>query len=240
MRWNRGLQRIRRQGRGRSVVCSRVVCFLFLFGVLFRIVPAQAVAIKDGDWQYWNYETIEIKVADRLKLRLDQELRFADNMGKLYYEHTEPAVVYELQKWLSLDLGYRSVLDNGSGKWVYESMPFGILTPKWSWNGFDIWDKNRLEYRIFEDKRDMWRYRQLIGVKLPCILPIFNVRPFVSNEFLITMTEQGYNENRLSGGVALELLKNLKGEIYYMWRADKKASCWTDRNILGTKLKFSF
>lgn len=49
-----------------------------------------------------------------------------------------------------------------------------------------------------------------------------------------------YNQNRLSAGLNMDFMKNVRGEIYYMLKSDRGRAKWTDANILGLRLKAIF
>lgn len=215
--------------------------YLFLIALLGNCAAwAHAEVGEDGDWQYWNTEEIEYKFADKWKAKLEQELRFGDGMGKLFYEHTQAGVAYDLEKWLNVGVFYRGIFENVKNKWLYEARPLGDVTVKQTWMGFDLEDRNRLEYRFLENREDMWRYRNRIMLKLPWKFTAWEFRPYTSNEFFIYFNEEGYAQNRMYGGIEFKPFKHVKAEIFYMWKASKKSTGWIDNNIFGTKIKISF
>jgi hypothetical protein len=204
-------------------------------------VPLANAAIKDGDWQYWNGEEFEIKLQKKWKIKLEEELRFGESMGKLFYEHTQIGSFHDITPWFNLAAGYRDVFCKGVHQWQHEAMPFGEVMFKSAWNGFNLSDKSRLEYRMLEARTDNWRYRNKVTLKLPWRFTQFAIRPYVSNEFLIQMMKNdGYNENRLYGGLECTPWKNVSGDIFYLWQDLKRSAGWEDRNIFGSKLKISF
>jgi hypothetical protein len=67
------------------------------------------------------------------------------------------------------------------------------------------------------------------------------IQPNVSDEILIGFGQTNqFNQNRFSTGLAMNLTKNLKAEIYYMLQSSKSSGKWVDANVLGTKLKLAF
>lgn len=204
-------------------------------------VPFAHAAIKDGDWQYWNVEELELKLQKKWKIKLEEELRFGESMGKLFYEHTQAGLFHDITPWFNLGAGYRDVFSKGVHGWQHEAMPFGEALFKTVLKGFDLSDKSRLEYRMLEARTDNWRYRNKVTLKLPWKFAPFAFRPYVSNEFLIQMMKnEGYNENRLYGGLEMTFTKNVSGDMFYLWQALKRPARWEDRNIFGTRLKISF
>jgi hypothetical protein len=97
-----------------------------------------------------------------------------------------------------------------------------------------------LEWRDYENKEEVWRYRNKTTVKLPLKLTKYNLQPYVAEEFFINLPEDNINQNRLSSGFSFRLAKNVKGSIYYMFKKSKGTDGWTDTNVIGIQFKFLF
>jgi len=97
-----------------------------------------------------------------------------------------------------------------------------------------------LEYRDRENKKDVWRYRNKFMMKIPLELTKLKLQPYLADEVFINLDKEGYNRNRLYSGVAFNLSKNVKGEIYYLWQSSRSGGGWNEINVLGTQLKFYF
>lgn len=101
-------------------------------------------------------------------------------------------------------------------------------------------DRSRLEYRDREIKKDIWRYRNKLTIRLPLEFTELKLKPYLADEVFINLDEEGYNRNRLYGGVSFELSKNLTGDIFYLWQSSRSGGGRKDINVLGTALKFHF
>jgi hypothetical protein len=77
-------------------------------------------------------------------------------------------------------------------------------------------------------------------VKAPWKFTELGIQPYVSDEIFVRVNGMIFRRNRFSTGVTLDLLKGVKGDIYYMLQSTKRSGVWTDANILGLKLKASF
>lgn len=106
--------------------------------------------------------------------------------------------------------------------------------------GLETSDRSRLEYRNRENEKDVWRYRNKVTVKLPVELTALKLQPYVAEELFINLDEEGFNRNRLAGGFYINLSKNIKGDIYYLWQTSKSDRKWDDINVIGTGLRFYF
>ncbi|MDO8488513.1 MAG: DUF2490 domain-containing protein [Candidatus Omnitrophota bacterium] len=207
--------------------------------VLFLSVKAHAY--DDGDFQIWNTDVEEIQLKKDLKLVFEQEFRWGDNASEFYYQHYDLGLFYSLNKYWSVGGGYRHVLNKSKGKFLVENEPYIAATFADQFAGFKYDDRSRLEYNHFDYKDDTWRYRNKLTVKAPWKFTKLEFQPFVAEELFILFDDgQRLNESRSTAGLAMSIIKNLKGEIYYMFKTTKSGLKWIDTNVLGAKLKLSF
>jgi hypothetical protein len=169
-------------------------------------------------------------------------LRFGESGRRLYYQHYEPGFTYSgLAKWIDLGFNYRQVFERDSkGKWKREDQPNLNITLKGKMFGLDLSDRSRIEYRILEDRKDVWRYRNKLTVKLPFELTELKLQPYVADEIFVPLDDVDINTNRLYAGVPFKLTKNIGCDLYYLWQASKSNGGWTNINVVGTAFKFSF
>ncbi|MBU4140893.1 MAG: DUF2490 domain-containing protein, partial [Candidatus Omnitrophica bacterium] len=124
--------------------------------------------------------------------------------------------------------------------WKYENRPHLNATVKLKLGDFKLSNRGRFEYRNREGADTLWRYRNKFTIKFPFKLTQLEIQPYVADEIFVDFDKEELNRNRLYAGFSLKLLKNLKGEIYYLRQSSKKSGRWTDYNVLGTKVKLSF
>lgn len=208
---------------------------------LVLIIYGMAHAYDDGDFQVWNTDVEEFKINKNSKITLEEEFRWGDNANEFFYQHYDAGFLYNLQKYLNIGGGYRQIFELKKGKFKAENEPYATATLLWDLKGFSFDDRSRFEYRHFEYQEDFWRYRNKLTMKFPWKFTKLEIRPFFSDEVLFGFGDANqFNENRFSSGLGLNLLKNLKAEIYYMLKSSKSSGKWTDTNVLGTKLKIAF
>lgn len=208
---------------------------------LVLFLAAKLYAYDDGDFQVWNTDVEEIRLKKDLKLAFEQEFRWGDNAGEFFYQHYDAGLFYNLNKYWSLGAGYRHVLNKNKGKFLVENEPYVTATFASQFAQFKYDDRSRLEYNHFDYKDDTWRYRNKLTVKAPWKFTKLEIQPFAADEIFILFDDgQRLSENRATAGLAMNITKNLKGEVYYMFRAVKSGLKWTDTNVLGTKLKLVF
>ena len=210
--------------------------------------PASAELNADSDFQYWNMEAIEGKINDKWKAYMEAEFRFGDDASKFYYQHTHLEIGYKVNDWLEIAPGYRqvwelfekSVDEPGQEDWFAEARPMINFLLKHKWKGWELRNRNRFEYRIFEiDKEDVFRYRNALLVNSPWKWTQWNINPFIADEIFIQENDD-FNRNRFYVGVNVDLMEHLTGRIFYLWQTSEKDNEWIDFNIIGTQLKFKF
>jgi hypothetical protein len=214
--------------------------FFAILGVVL-LVTSKVYAYDYGDFQVWNTDAQEFKINKDSKFAFEEEFRWGDNASEFYYHHYDVGFFYSLEKWLNIGGGYRHIYELKKGKFKLENDPYLVATLLGDIEGFKIEDRNRLEYRHFDYQDDSWRYRNKVTMKLPWKFTKLEIQPYLSDEVFISFdgaTE--LSQNRFSPGLAFNLTKNLKAEIYYMLQSSKSSDRWTDANVLGTKLKLAF
>ena len=212
---------------------------LVLLGLILAVAHP-AYAFDDGDFQIWHTENQDFKIKKDLKAALEEEFRFGDSAHSFYYHHYDIGLVYDLNKHLSLGVNYRQVYEKKGGKFREENRPHANAILKFDLSGFKLEDRNRIQYRHFDYQTDYWQYRNKLTVKFPLSLTQFEIQPFLADEIFIDLNDNGFSRNRFYSGFGFKIIKNLKGEIYYLLQSSKGSSKWTDANVFGTKLKIAF
>jgi len=220
---------------------SRINFLILCLVVLTLLFVPEGFSFGDGDFQYWNTESISKKINDDWKIALVQEFRWGDNARNPYYNHSDLGIVYSgLASWLDVGINYRHVHEEKSNDWKVENRPHLNADVKWKLFDVAFSNRGRLEYRNREDADNYWRYRNKFSIKLPLQLTKLEIQPYLADEIFYDFDVETLNRNRLYGGFGFKIIKNLKGEIYYLWERTEKSDKWNDINVLGTKLKLSF
>lgn len=211
---------------------------------IFLSVYQSCFAFNNGDFQYWSGANASVGIYKNWKAVFEEEFRLGDNAERLFYHHSDIGFVYSgFADWLDLGFNYRQVYEKdsgGFGKWRQENRPHFNLTVKGKLFGLDVSDRSRIEYRHRENSDDFWRYRNKATVKFPLKLTSLKMQPYIADEVFFSSNGQGFDRNRFYAGFTIPLLKCLSGDVYYMIQTSKSDSEWTDTNVFGTALKFSF
>ncbi|HIE05491.1 MAG TPA: DUF2490 domain-containing protein [bacterium (Candidatus Stahlbacteria)] len=209
------------------------------FGACFGLLMVITV-LAFGDWQFWNTESIEGKLAENWKVKLEEEFRFTDGIKEFYYHHTDGSLTYRLTDWFYPGLNYRQIYEKKDGEWEEEKRPHFSGTFKWKWQDFKFKDRNRFEYRIRKEKNDVWRYRNKLSLIFPIRWTKLMIQPYLADEVFINLENAEFSRNRLYAGINLRFFSHLKTVIFYLWQTSNKDSGWIDYNIVGAKLKVEF
>ncbi len=213
---------------------SLMVIGAVLAGVL------QSQAYREGDSQLWTVLGADAQVAPSVRLGVETGARWGDSMSDYFYEVAEPGVTWKAQSWLDVGASYEIIRQKKNGDWLDEQVPKVTVTLKGDSGPLQLSNRSRFEYRIREAASDEWRYRDRLRLQLAKGLTEWKLKPFVDDELYYSGDEQLFNENRASAGFGFEPRAWLKAELYYMVRSTLKSNVWTDSNILGVKLGFSF
>ncbi len=214
----------------------------FILIGLTLMMASRVYAYDNDDFQIWNTNVEEVKLNKSSKVTFEEEFRWGDNASDFYYQHYDAGYQYSLTKYLSLGGGYRYIREKKTDKFRPESEPYFAAFTNWKLFDFQFSDRTRIEYRYYTYQTDSWRFRNKLDIKFPWKFTKFEIQPLVADEFFFRFNGIDINENRLYGGIGFTMVKNLKGEVCYMWRATKNPGIgtWKDTNVLSMKLKIAF
>jgi hypothetical protein len=197
---------------------------------------------RDEGFQWWSYVEVSTGIANDWKATFTEEFRMSDGGGNFY--NTQPSLMFTysgLAKWLDIAAGFRQEYQKDSeNNWRRENRPQMDITLKGSLFDCSLSSRNRIEYRDFENKPDVWRYRNKFTLKLPFELTPMKLKPYTADEVFITLNDDNIDKNRLYFGVILPVQKGIDIDIYYLWQASRSQGEWKDIEAIGTGLKFEF
>ena len=216
-----------------------------------------AMAYTDGDSQLWMKFGASGKMDCGVTMAVDEEVRLGDDMSEYYYSETALSASYDVKSFLTLGAGYvecterkEKTLYDSKGNAVVdhyfrpEHMPRVEATFKHKLAGWGLDDRLRVEYRMKEDTQDYFRYRNRVRVKSPWKISPLEINPYVAYEIFLSDLPDDVDwvidRQRFYAGVGMNLVKNLKGGLYYLKQIDWKTGDWVETNVLGVELTASF
>jgi hypothetical protein len=199
-------------------------------------------ASTDGDFQFWSTVGASFKVNKDWSAAVEEQLKFGNDAGHLYYHHTDLGFTYKnFADWIDIGFNYKQVyLERSDGHWSRENRPHFNITFKGQLGSLDFSDRSRFEYRDKEYGDDLWRYVNKLEVNLPYELTRFMLRPYIADQIYINMDGSGFEKNRVYAGVNFELYEDIESELYYMRQWSESLGRWEELNALGLDIKFRF
>ncbi|NNE98415.1 MAG: DUF2490 domain-containing protein [Pyrinomonadaceae bacterium] len=168
-------------------------------------------------------ETADGKKFDKLSLTLNSTLRLGRDNLRPVDERIGMGLNYRVNKYLSLspDIFYRGAQPFKGGK-GYETRVRFAATVQNKWSNFSIDDRNQVEYRFRNSKKNDVRYKNRLRLKVPVRKngkEIFT--PFASTEPYYNITTKKFTRNELLVGASKSINKNFGTDIYYVLVNDR-------------------
>jgi len=216
-------------------------CFL-VAAILGQSLSRRCLAVDDGDFQFWSTASASFDISRNFEAKFEEELRFGDDAGRLYYHHSDLGFAYRsLADWIDVGVNYRQAFARaGRGEWRQENRPHLNVTLKGRLFDLDVSSRSRLEYRDREKRDDVWRYRNKFTVKLPFELTPLKLKPYLADEVFITLNDDNIHGNRFYSGFSFDLSKDVKADVFYLWQSSRSGREWIDFNVLGFQFKAYF
>jgi len=206
--------------------------------VLLAVLTSVCYATDDNQ-EYRANVSFSFKLNENWKMKIANEFHFRN--GEHFEQEDEVLFTYKgLADWLDVGLGFKQVYqEDSSHDWQRENRPYAEFTVKKKLFGLKWSDRNRLEFRDFENSKDKFRYRNRLKMDIPVNLCGLPLQPYVADEINI-MEEDGFYRNRIYAGLVWDVNEKLDVDFFFFHQKDKKSSGWDDRFMTGFELKFSF
>jgi len=206
------------------------------------ITCAQISRAGDDDL-FLEFESgISHQINNVWKMSVSEKLTYSDS-GSLLAHETDVGLAYSgLADWLELSWNFRYAEGNPSGdNWIREYRPHFNVTIKDKIGDMPWSNRTRIEYRDFDEKKDLWRLRNKLILDMPFEIPVVNATPYVGDEVLFKISENGFYQNRLYAGFKFRITENIKAKLfYYFVKSQRSSGGWDDANVVGAKLAWKF
>ena len=174
---------------------------------------------------------------------LEEEFRLK-NGDDFMYQHSQLTAAVKFNRWLQPFIGYRvefiKPVDNwnfrqkfllGDTSTLIKSDKYGILNAR-----------SMFDYTLSPNNATAFRFRERFRYNTPWFLTRYKINPFIYDEIFFGIDPaQGFNQNRIGGGVDVPITKYMVGSVYYFLQTQKSsAGQWTDSNILAVQARISF
>lgn len=192
------------------------------------------------DWRFWNTDSIQGKLTEKLSAKLESEFRFKDDMSEHYYTHADISLAYSVVKWLDTAFAYRQIYSLKGADWKDTNYPHIDGAFKWSWADWKFSNRVMFAYAMPEGADDYWQFRNLLVLASPWKITLLKLNPYISDEVFYNFNSGEWDENRAVAGLNFPLfIENANGKVYYMYNS-KKSDDWTNYNTLGIAIGIKF
>jgi hypothetical protein len=193
------------------------------------------------EFEYWPKAIVRVPLDKQWQLGFEEWLTFTDNGSRFKDSQTDVWLYYlGLADWLSVGAGYKRVYTKAGDDWQIEDRPMLDAAAKTKVYGFGVTDRSRFEFRFPQGQDQVVRYRNRLTVTSPVTFTPLEIEPYVAEEVFINFDEQGFNQQRLYGGVFIPLHEKVRLELFYLWKLDKAGDQWHDTNVIGSWVYFQF
>lgn len=193
------------------------------------------------EFEYWPKAIVRVGLDDDWQLGLEEWITFPDNGRRFRDTQTDIWLNYfGLADWLCVGSGYKQVYAKTDDGWCAESRPMLDLAARTKVYGFGVSDRSRFEFRFPQDQDFVTRYRNRLTITSPVTFTPLKIEPYTAEEVFINFDEQGFNQNRIYGGVFIPLHEKVRLELFYIWKLDKTDDGWCDTNVIGSWVYVQF
>jgi hypothetical protein len=209
--------------------------------LLAVVVCGVAPPTPASEFEYWPKVFVTVPINEQWWFSFEEKLSFAEGVERLDDYQTDLVVTYlGLADWLGLGLGYKAIFERDGDDWPREDRPYLNVAVKAKLYGFGVTNRSRLEYRMPQDETDFWRYRHKLTVTSPVTFTPLKIQPYTADEVFYSFDGEGFSQYRLYGGVYIPLHKEVRLELFYLWKLDKEDDGWQGTNVLGSWVYFQF
>ncbi|MEO5754776.1 MAG: DUF2490 domain-containing protein [Chthoniobacterales bacterium] len=202
--------------------------------------PSLTGAGEPPDTQLWNEAKLTARLNDRFDLVVGGVLRLGDDVSQIIRVSSLLGVNVKVTKIFSFTPNYQYIVDdpgeadqgieNRFGLWPTLSLPLASSKVVLS---------NGLEFRSFETKPDMWRWRPRLSISHPVGPKALGLSAYLSDEFFYEINNETWTRNRLSAGLGKRLGEHITVQLYYTRQMQLKAN-QQDLNIIGLSWLIDF
>ncbi|MHC4694513.1 MAG: porin family protein, partial [Planctomycetota bacterium] len=112
---------------------SKITIYFSVTLICIGFLSSPCFAFDDGDFQLWTTANASVGINEDWKCTFEQEFKFGDYAGELFYSHSDLGFVYQsLADWIDLGFNYRQVFarKGSADDWKQENRPHLNFTLK--------------------------------------------------------------------------------------------------------------
>lgn len=231
---------------------KKLLLTLSLLTSLFFLQAQTNTVAKDKPYtltgKYQPYNLISTNYP--INYVLEEEFRLK-NGDQFYYQHSQLTAGIKYNAYVQPFIGYRAEFQNkplyiqeGTSKWNYNSkFLLGNVSTLVNSEKYGLLNaRTMIDYTINGAGGYDSRFRERLRYNTPWMFTRFNINPFIYDEVFFDIYHgNGFNQNRIGGGVDVPLGKNVIGTLYYFLSTQKLSTGdWMNSNILAVQARINF
>ncbi len=210
---------------------------LFATTTLFIMIFTTTNLTSGSDWQYWANFEINKKISKNLNLIISPQFRIKQNSPiSFYWAQAVLGIQWNIKKYFISSFCYQHIRYKENLSWKNEYRPNLSITFKSQLDNFNLSDRNRMEYRIMEDKK-IPRYRNKLTIEFP--IEEIKLTPNLAYEVFYDFNAKKFNKYRFYFGAAHKTSKSLQISLTYFLDNNYEKR-WEQTNVLNFGIKCNF
>jgi len=171
-------------------------------------------------FQIWNKNEVIIHPWKNILIDLAEKVHYSPQRNAADIKYVELFVLHKPMKWFEYGAGFRVAKANLYPGWLQEN-------------------RNRFEYRDFDNDLHHFRYRQEFKIDFPA-LTTWGMQFYTSEEAFFKLNGIGLHLARFYGGLSVVQIKHFNLKMYYALEKYKLIENWTTTDIVGLNLSVIF
>ena len=228
---------------------NKHIIFSLILSAVFCVNLYSQNTAPERDVQIWSDVTVSKtlykstddkgKEFDRVTGFVFGTLRFGRNVSRPVDERIGGGFDIALNKYFTFSPSYLYRAGQPfRGRKEFEHRVRFDLSAEKKWSGFSIKDRNRVEYRIRNNRSDSVRYRNKIQLKVPVKQDGKEIfAPFVATEPFYDFQAKSWTRNEFSAGISKKFTSNTSGDFFYLLQ-NNRGNSFKYINIFGISMKF--
>ncbi len=208
-----------------------------LFSIFVLMIAVDVCCATDDNQGVRAGAGFSFALNDMWKMTVTQKFHFRD--GEHNKHENVVSFKYKAADWLDVGLGFKQYHKESGHEWQRENRPYVEATAKEKWLGLKWSNRNRLEFRDFEQGNDVFRYRNRLKAHVPHDLFDLPVQPYGAYECFV-QEASGLHQTRIYSGMVWDVNERLDVDIFVFHEKKQTTHGWDDRYTYGFETKFSF
>lgn len=217
---------------------SQAVPGLMGLGAMVVLSTTPVCFSSEEDFSYWMKAKFLVPITAQWVLGFEQKVGFEDE-GRRLGHHTQDFSLgrTNAKGWLKLYGAVKTAhaLTDERDDWIHEFRPHINIAVLSKFQGIDLVNRSRLEYRNFEADDKVWRFRHKLRVDSPVTFTPLQIEPYVAEEIFYNFNADRLYGNRVQAGLFIPLHERVRLDLFYLWRVRKEDDNeWSDANVIGS------